>query len=256
MEAAALGIFMISACAFGVLLEHPMSAVNQALDSAAVRRAIGGLAMGLTAIGIISSPWGQRSGAHMNPSITLSFLFLGKIDRWDAAFYVLFQFLGGIGGVMTANALLGVPLSHAAVDYAVTAPGPGGPWVAFGAETAISMLMMWTVLNFSNSPRLSRFTPLVAGALVAAFITVEAPLSGMSMNPARTFGSALTANEWNALWVYFTAPPIGMFIAATVYRFRNGIHRVFCAKLHHHNSQRCIFRCGFASLQNQGELND
>ncbi len=243
MEAAALGLFMISACSFGVLLEHPMSAANQSIENPFLRRALGGLAMGLTAICIIYSPWGQRSGAHMNPAVTLSFLFLKKVEPWDAAFYVVFQFLGGIAGVAVANLLIGVPLSHASVDYVVTVPGPQGSLPAFFSEIGISALMMWTILRVSNSSRLARFTPLFAGALVATYIALEAPLSGMSMNPARTFGSALAAREWTALWVYFTAPPIGMLLAASVYRWRSGLDRVFCAKLHHHNSQRCIFRC-------------
>ena len=243
MEAAALGLFMISACSFGVLLEHPMSVANQFIENPFLRRALGGLAMGLTAICIIYSPWGQRSGAHMNPAVTLSFLFLKKVEPWDAAFYIVFQFLGGIAGVAVANLLIGVPLSHASVDYVVTVPGPQGPLPAFFSEIGISALMMWTILRVSNSSRLARFTPLFAGALVATYIALEAPLSGMSMNPARTFGSALAAREWTALWVYFTAPPIGMLLAASVYRWRSGLNRVFCAKLHHHNSQRCIFRC-------------
>ena len=163
-----------------------------------LRRALMGLAMGLTAIGIIYSPWGQRSGAHMNPAVTLTFLSLGKIAPWDALFYVLFQFLGGIAGVLLASVLIGPPLQHSAVNYVVTAPGPAGPRVAFVAEFVISMLMMSTVLWVSNSRRLSRFTPLFAGTLVATFITFEAPLSGMSMNPARTFGSAFPAGEWTA----------------------------------------------------------
>ena len=69
--------------------------------------------MGLTAIGIFYSPWGQRSGAHMNPAVTLTFLSLGKIAPWDAFFYIVFQFLGGIAGVLVASFLIGPPLQHA-----------------------------------------------------------------------------------------------------------------------------------------------
>jgi aquaporin Z len=249
IEAAALGTFMISACVFTVLLEHPMSPIQQALQDAGIwRRALIGVAMGLTAISLIYSPWGQRSGAHMNPSVTLTFFALGKIAPWDAVFYVLFQFIGGVAGVRVADLLIGLPLSHSSIDYAVTVPGSGGPRVAFIAEFAISMLLMSTVLMVSNSQRLSRYTPLFAGTLVAAFITIEAPLSGMSMNPARTLGSAFGADEWTALWIYFTAPLAGMLFAAAVYRFRRGPHAVFCAKLHHCNSKPCIFRCRFGEL--------
>lgn len=249
MEAAALGAFMLSACVFTVLLEHPMSPIQKALgDSNLLRRALTGLAMGLTAISIICSPWGQRSGAHMNPSITLTFLTLGKIALWDAVFYILFQFIGGVAGVRVAEVLIGLPLSHSAVNYAVTIPGPVGTPTAFIAEFAISMLMMSTILLVSNSRRLTRFTPLFAGTLVAALITIEAPLSGMSMNPARTFGSAFSADEWTALWIYFAAPLAGMLFAGAVYRSRRGARAVLCAKLHHCNNKRCIFRCRFGEL--------
>jgi aquaporin Z len=249
MEAAALGAFMISACVFGVLLQHPMSPIHQALeDNALPRRVLMGLAMGLTAVGIITSPWGKRSGAHMNPAVTLTFLTLGKIAPWDALFYVLFQFAGGASGVLLASAVIGSPLQHSEINYVVTTPGPDGPRVAFAAEFAISMLMMSTILVTSNSARLHRATPLLAGALVASFITFEAPLSGMSMNPARTFGSAVSAGEWTAIWIYFFAPTTGMLMASLIYGLRPGVHRVFCAKLHHHNNQRCIFHCQYGEL--------
>src|SRR5271166_1300902 len=249
IEAAALGMFMLSACAFGVLLEHPSSPIHQAFEGQTfLRRALMGLAMGLTAFGIITSPWGQRSGAHMNPAVTLTFLTLGKIAPWDALFYVLFQFIGGASGVLLASILIGPALQHAAINYVVTTPGPAGQRVAFVAEFVISMLMMSTILWVSNSRRLSRFTPLFAGALVAAFITLEAPLSGMSMNPARTLASAFPADEWTALWIYFLAPTTAMLLASAIYRLRRGAHRVFCAKLDHCNNQPCIFNCRYGDL--------
>jgi aquaporin Z len=248
MEAAGLGVFMISTCAFTVLLEHPMSPVQQAVEDALLRRVVIGVAMGLTAIGIICSPWGKRSGAHLNPSVTLAFLSLGKVTRIDALFYVLAQFCGGILGVAAASLLIGEPLRHSAVDYAVTMPGSDGVIIALVAETAISAVLMSLVLVVSNNPEFSRYTPLVAGILVAFYISVEAPLSGMSMNPARSLGSAVSAGEWTALWIYFLGPPLGMFLAAQLYRLTHGQARVFCAKLHHHNSARCIFRCNYGAL--------
>lgn len=240
---------MVSACAFGVLLEHPSSPVYQLLASNDfIRRMLIGLAMGTTAIAIFHSPWGKRSGAHMNPAVTLTFWSLGKIANWDAVFYIVFQFLGGIAGVILAGLLIGEPLEHAAVNYVTTMPGSSGAGVAFAAEFGISALMMSMVLWTSNSRRLSRYTPFFAGALVATFITFEAPLSGMSMNPARTTGSAFSAGEWTALWIYFVAPASAMLFASAIYRVRRGAHAVFCAKFHHHNNQRCIFNCRFGDL--------
>ena len=131
------------------------------------------------------------------------------------------------------------------MNYAVTVPGFGGPGVAFAAEVVISFGLMLVVLTISNTDRLARLTGLFAGLLVATYIVVEAPLSGMSMNPARTLGSALPARLWTALWIYFTAPPLGMLLAAQLYLGAKGAGGVICAKLHHQNTQRCIFRCGY-----------
>jgi aquaporin Z len=248
MEAAELGAFLLSACLFTALFEFPSSPVHVAIADATLRRVLIGIAMAVTAISIFYSPWGKRSGAHLNPSVTLTFWMLGKVRGWDALFYVLAQFAGGIAGVALAAGLIGQPISHRAVNYAITVPGPRGTGVAFLAEFAISFLMMTTVLEVSNHRRASRFTPLFAATLVMIYISLEAPLSGMSMNPARTLSSALSAGVWTALWVYFTAPVVGMFLAARLYLLRRGAHRVFCAKLYHHNSQRCIFRCNYKGL--------
>jgi hypothetical protein len=132
------------------------------------------------------------------------------------------------------------------VHYVVTLPGPGGVGVAFVAEVVITFLLMAVILTATNTPGLARYTGLFAGALVATYITVEAPLSGMSMNPARTFASALPAQAWTALWVYFSAPLLGMLCAAELYVRRYVLQQVICAKLHHQNAKRCIFaQCGY-----------
>jgi aquaporin Z len=248
IEAAGLGLFMLVACLAGTLLGHPASPAVRALPDPLARRALMGVAMGLTAIGLIYSPWGRRSGAHFNPATTLTFWRLGKIASADAALYALAQTAGGIAGVLAAAALLGPPLGAPDVRYVATLPGPAGPAGAFVAEVVITFLLMSVILRASNTARLARFTGLFAGALVAAYITLEAPLSGMSLNPARSLASALPAGAWAALWIYFVAPPLGMLLAAELYVRRRGLTAVFCAKLHHDTSQRCIFRCRYAGL--------
>jgi aquaporin Z len=241
METALLGLFMISACAFTVLLEHPASPVRGAIPDPFVRRLLVGLAMGTTAILLIYSPWGKQSGAHMNPAITLTFTRLGKVAPRDAAAYMVAQFAGAVGGVLSARLALGGLLADPSVGYAATRPGPAGVAVAFLAEAGISCLLVLVVLSVSNHPRWAVYTGLCAGALVAFYITFEAPLSGMNMNPARTFGSAFFGGSWTAIWIYFTAPPLGMLAAAQLYLAWRGRQAVACAKLHHRNSKRCIF---------------
>lgn len=248
MEASCLGLFMVSAFTFGAILEHPTSAVHQVISNPLLRRLFMGIAMGLTAISIVYSPWGKQSGAHINPSTTLTFYRLGKVAKWDAVLYVLFQFAGGMTGAVLAATILAAWVSHPSVNYVVTHPGMGGIAAAFFAEVVIAFILMSVILRVSNSARWHRFTGVCAGALVAAYITLEAPISGMSMNPARTLASALAAQHWTAIWVYFTAPLLGMFSAAEVYVRTRGLRRVGCAKLHHENNKRCIF-CGKPATQ-------
>jgi aquaporin Z len=243
METGLLGAFMVSACVFGALYEFPQSPVHQAITSAFLRRVLMGVSMGLTAIAIIYSRWGKQSGAHINPSVTITFLRLGKIKLWDAVFYIAAQFTGAALGVFLVAQFLGRQVSDPAVRYVVTTPGPRGPWVALLAEFIIAAGTMSAVLYFSNHHRLAGYTGLFAGLLVATYITIEAPFSGMSMNPARTFGSALPPMIWDGLWVYLTAPPLGMLFAAELYLWRKGQQSVKCCKLHHDNDKRCIF-CG------------
>ena len=243
MEAAGLGLFMVSAVMVTVLLEHPASPVRHGVANAVARRALTGVAMGLTAAAIIYSPWGRRSGAHLNPSVTLTFLRLGKIAPRDAGFYVLAQFAGGLAGLVLVTELLGRAAGNPAVNYVATVPGMAGVTGAFAGELAISFGMMSLILAATNTPRIARFTGALAGCTIAVYITLEAPLSGMSMNPARSLAPAIAAGAVAPLWIYFTAPPLGMLLAAEVYIRRHGVHAVRCAKLHHPSSAPCHFGC-------------
>jgi aquaporin Z len=243
MEAAALGIFMISAGLFTLLFEYPDSPLHTAIPSDFVRRALIGLAMGLTAVGLIYSSWGKQSGAHMNPAVTLSFLRLGKIPKWDAFYYIGAQFIGGTLGVVFVQILFQDMFMKPPVYYVATLPGSGGAWVAFLAEALISFGLMTTVLLVSRNPKLSPYTGYFAGTLVFLYITFEAPMSGMSMNPARTFASALPGMVWKDIWIYFTAPLAGMLGAVELYRWLFDHHH-HCPKLVHSHVHRCIF-CGW-----------
>src|SRR3972149_4536997 len=107
MEAGGFGMVLISAGTFCARLEYPGSPAHQAIADPFLRRILMGTAMGLTAIGIIYSPWGKQSGAHINPSVTLTFFRLGKIEPWDALFYIAAQFAGGGAGGLLVTLSLG-----------------------------------------------------------------------------------------------------------------------------------------------------
>jgi aquaporin Z len=246
IEAWALGTFMISAGVFTVLVEHPDFGVPAVIESAVLRRALVGIAMGATAVALIYSPWGRRSGAHMNPAVTLTFWWLGKVRGSDALAYVAAQFAGGSLGVLAVFAALGERFAAPPVSFVATLPARGTA-VAFALEALISCGLMLTVLSLSSSRRLAPYTGLAAGVLVAAYIAFEAPYSGMSMNPARSFASAVPAGMFADLWIYFLAPPLGMALAAALHGAiaARGSAGGACAKLMHCAEARCI-HCGYA----------
>src|SRR5438128_4537262 len=133
-EAAELGLFMISAALFTMLLWHPSSPVFNLIPNTFIRRMLTGIAMGSAAITLIFSPLGKRSGAHFNPAVTLTFWRLGKVKNWDAFFYIIAQFVGGIVGVFAVALFVREARSHPKVNYAATSPGPQGMPIAFIAR--------------------------------------------------------------------------------------------------------------------------
>ena len=241
MEAGESGRYLFSACAIATLLWHPASPIPRYLTSDAVRRLFMGLAMGSTVIAIVVSPWGKQSGAHFNPAVTVTFYRLGKVASWDAVFYCAAQLLGAVAGVALAALLLRGTPADKAVRYAATVPGIYGETIAFVAELAISFLLMIAILVASNHKVLAPYTRYVAAILITSYIAFESPVSGMSTNPARTFGPAFCGSYWHAIWIYFVAPPPGMLGAAEAFLLARQGKGAYCAKLDHQNDKRCIF---------------
>jgi aquaporin Z len=240
-EAVALGLFMVAATVCTVALEHPASPLRAALPEAFGRRLVIGLAMGATAAAIIYSPLGARSGAHMNPAVTLAFLWLGRIRGGDAGGYIAGQAIGGVAGTALAAALVAPLAAAPEVNYVRTLPGPDGVAPAIVGELVISFVTLSILLAVSARPATMRATGVVAGLVVMANITFEAPLSGMSMNPARSFGPALIAGDFSFLWIYLAVPPIGMWLAAVWHHARATAPSRACAKFHHSSRVTCIF---------------
>ncbi|MBL9147390.1 MAG: aquaporin [Phycisphaerae bacterium] len=242
IDGALLAAFLFSACAFAVLLFHPAMPATSAIPASLVRRGLMGVAMGLTAMALVYSPLGRRSGAHLNPAVTLTFALLRKVRVDAAVAYVVMQVVGALVGVAAAYVVFPDRLAHASVRFVATEPGPSHV-VAWWAEFLLSFVLLFAVLAVASSRRWSVYAGAVAGALVALFIAVEAPLSGMSLNPARSLGSAAFAGSWESLWIYLTAPTGGMALVAVV---RRGLCQAHgrgegCAKLCHLEGDRCVF---------------
>ena len=178
------------------------------------------------------------------PAVTLTFFRLGKISGRDALAYICAQFTGGVVGIGSPPSYCASGSPHPAVNYVATLPGLHGIAVAFAARSGDLVRDDARRAHRVQPAALAPFTGvIVARARSRRFITLEAPLSGMSMNPARTLGPDLVGDMWRGLWIYFVAPPLGMLAAAETFVRVRGRLVVRCAKLHHDRGQ-CIFNCG------------
>lgn len=242
IEAICLGLFMVVASIVTVIFELPSSPVHHAIADPLLRRFLIGIAMGLTVISIVYSPLGKRSGAHINPSVTITFWRLKKIRTIDAVFYILAQVIGAILGIWVAGVLLGMAIADPSVNYIATVPSSNGEIGAFGVEFIISLGMMILILQVSNNPKLSHLTGVFCGILLAIYITIAAPFSGVSMNPARSLGSAIPAQAWHGFWIYCVAPPLGMIIASEIFQRTNKkkSRAELCCKLCPNSDTPCI----------------
>lgn len=216
-EALGLGIFMVSACFFSAMLFSEKSSWYHFFPGFMLKNVIMGLMMGITALFIFNSPWTAPSGSHINPAVTLTFLRLDKMCRYDALFFIIFQCIGGTAAVYIMQWLMGGILTDAPVRSAITVPGkPGTAW-ALVTEFMIAFITMSMVLFTSANDKLKKYTRLFAGCLVCTWVIVAGPISGFGMNPARSFASALPANTWTASWIYMFVPVAGMLTAAECY---------------------------------------
>jgi aquaporin Z len=245
MEGTEIAALMLSTCICGTLLYGSDSPLHYLDLSRTFRSILMGTAIATTTLLIIRSPFGRRTGAHLNPAVTLSFFWLGRVHRCDAAGYIVAHFGGAVLGVLAARHILGPRLSAPPVRYLVTLPGSYGNPIAFFCEFLLSAVLMGVVLYTSNHRRLTPFTPVFVALLTVSYFALSSSISGFSVNPARTFSSALFAWIWQGIWIYFLAPCLGMLAAAAIYIRSMGPNGVYCAKVFHDQRSTCPFPCHF-----------
>ena len=216
-EALGLAIFMFSACFFGAMLEAKNSFLHQEITNPFVRSVLMGVLMGSTALVIFYSKFTAPSGSHINPAVTVTFLRLGKMCRYDAMFFIIAQIIGGTIAVYLMQSLIGSPLISAPVNSVVTAPGIYGTAPAVLVEFIIAFITMSMVLFTTSNDKLKKYTRIFAGCLVCTWVIVAGPISGFGMNPARSLASAIPANIWTAFWIYLLVPFAGMLSAAEIF---------------------------------------
>ena len=217
------------------------SLMRELIPSEPLRRLCTGLLFAGGGTAVVLSPLGQRSGGHLNPAVTVAFWVKGQVATVDALAYVVAQMLGAVLGVWVI-AMVGGAAAQS-VQLGITLPGGAySAGVALIAEFVITFALMFTILYCVNEPRQAARTPYFAGLLVALLVFVEAPISGTSLNPARSFAPALLTTVFDHFWLYVVGPIAGAVLAVFVYGRTFGAHgRAGCAKLFHTERYRCIF---------------
>lgn len=227
-----------------VALESPLSPLNSAIPWPTVRLILIGLGIGALAWLVALSPLGRRSGAHLNPAVTVGFWARGVTHVHDLVGFVLAQFAGATLGALVFVLTAGSWAQTA--GYARTEPAVG-PWTALGVEVAISFVLVLAILLFASSKRTHRWTPAVATLALAVLIPLGGPPTGASMNPARTFGPDLVSGNFPALWVYLLGPIAGALLAAAAFPLLARGRRVLTGKLHHDPRYRSVHADAFRS---------
>lgn len=186
------------------------SALSEAVPGTRPQLFIIGAVVGALVVGLVLSPLGRRSGAHMNPAISFAMWRFGVIPGAAVAFYTAAQLAGSLLGVLAARCVWGDVAATAPVAYAALRPAPD--WSAaglFAAEAATTGVIVLLVGVFAAVGHLTRFTPYMVGVVVCVAITLLGASTGGSANPARQFGPALAAGQFAYLWVYLLAPMLG-----------------------------------------------
>jgi aquaporin Z len=217
----------------------PHTPVTAHLASASVRRLLTGLLFAGTGSLVAISPLGRRSGAHLNPAVTLAYWTQRRVHPHDLAGYVVAQLLGGLAGA--GLVLLLWRNTARAVHVGATTPGPGvSSAEAVGIEALMTAMLVFTFFMFTSDTRTARWTPMANWVLVALLVWVGAPYTDTSLNPARSLGPAVVAPLLHPMWIYVVGPLSGALLAAAAFGLLRDRHTL-TAKLFHDPRYRSSF---------------
>ncbi len=226
-----VGTFVLLYAVYMVVatLASPLSPLSEAVPSG-LRLVLIGLTVGLTAAAVAVSPLGRRSGAHLNPAVTIGFWAHGQTHWHDLLGYTVAQFLGAALASVAFAAGTG-PLA-VSIGYARTEPAIGG-WAATGVELLLTCALVLTIFLMLSSRRTCRWTPTAVTLALVVIVPLGAPLTGPSLNPARSLGPGIVTGSFTDIWPYLTGPVLGALLAVAIFHLAAAGKKVVTAKLFH-----------------------
>lgn len=230
-EFAGTALLMLGGLSAVFLDFGPHSPVTSMLPSASARLLLTGVLFAGTGSLVAISPIGRRSGAHLNPVVTLAFWSRGKVHPHDLVGYIVAQCLGALAATAALELAWGDTARR--LSLGATHPGRGlADWQAALIEAGMTAALVVLLLVLTSRARAARYTPLGNWVLVAVLVWQGAPYTGTSLNPARSLGPALLAPLLGPLWVYLVGPAAGSLLASGLVRLAGGAEPV-TAKLFH-----------------------
>jgi aquaporin Z len=210
-------------------LASPLSPLHDAVHPM-MRLVLIGLAVGLFGAAVAMVPIGRRSGAHLNPAVTIGFWAHGQTHWHDLIGFIAAQFIGGALAAVAFAVTTG-PLA-ASIRYGRTEPLVD-LWIAAAVELILTCALVLTVFLMLSSRRTCRWTPAAVTLALAVIIPLGAALTGPSLNPARSVGTDLVAGVFASLWPYLAGPALGALLAAAIFHVVSGGKKLITAKLFH-----------------------
>jgi aquaporin Z len=243
-EAVGTALLVLVGLSLVILMFGDGSPIAGVLPSEGWRRLITGFLFGTTGALIALSPVGKRSGAHINPIVTMAFRLMGKLDLRTSLGYVVAQLAGAVLGSLP---LLAWGAMGQSVAFGATLPGAGyGTGTVLLGEVTTTFAMVTGLCLFLGFHRIRPFTPAMFPFLYAVMVYAESPISGTSTNPARSLGPAVVSGQWEGWWIYWIGPIVGSVAACVACSAL--AKRITVAKLYHFDTDRDrLFRRGGAA---------
>ena len=236
-ELVGTAVLVFAALSAVTLMFHPGSVVQDWIPSESARLLVLGLVFAVLIVAIATSPIGRLSGAHLNPAVTLAFWITGHVHPHDLFGYWTAQLVGGALGTFALRLVW--TETAAGIGYGAITPEVG-PWSAVLIEAVMVGLLVGAMFVVLSVRALVRWTPVVAGLVVALDTWLGAPFTNTGLNPARTLGPNLVAGQWQDWWVYLVGPIAGAALVAVVWRATPRV--ILTAKLFHDSAYRSVLR--------------